>query len=143
MFLHRGQLLRGARSVTHARPKSRHRPHYHLPHQLHSTQARGPGRNKVPRSKTTFGKIIWISVGALAWGQVVISYMYEPLRDNGVFTNIAQSTIFRAIPAKLAHTTEREESELYQPITGDKEIRLLILEPGAHEDALKCQLVKR
>ncbi|EWZ30171.1 hypothetical protein BFJ70_g1773 [Fusarium oxysporum] len=141
MFLHRGQLLRGARSVTHARPQSLYRPHYHLPHQLHSTRAPGPGRNKVPRSKTTFGKIIWISVGALAWCQVLISYIYEPLRDNGVFTNIAQSTIFRAIPAKLAHTTEREESELYQPITGDKEIRLLILEPGAHEDALKCQLV--
>ncbi|KAL9562961.1 hypothetical protein ACKAV7_012912 [Fusarium commune] len=100
-----------------------------------------PRRNKVPRSKTSFGKIIWISVGALAWGQVVISYVYEPLRDNGVFTKFAQSTVFRAIPTKLAQPNERVENKLYQTITGDKEIRLLILEPGTREDALECQLV--
>ncbi|KAG5745299.1 hypothetical protein H9Q70_012013 [Fusarium xylarioides] len=54
---------------------------------------------------------------------------------------MAESTIFRAIPAKLAQPTERVGIGLHQPITGDKEIRLLILEPGAREDALECQLV--
>ncbi|KAF5583577.1 heterokaryon incompatibility 6 OR allele [Fusarium pseudocircinatum] len=85
--------------------------------------------------------IVLISVGALAWGQVLISYVYEPLRDNSVFTDIAQSTIFRAIPAKLVRPAERVENELYQPIIGDKEIRLLILEPGARGDPLECELV--
>ncbi|KAF4944325.1 hypothetical protein FGADI_12779 [Fusarium gaditjirri] len=33
------------------------------------------------------------------------------------------------------------ENGLYKPITGDKQIRLLILEPGAREDALECQLI--
>ncbi|RKL39845.1 hypothetical protein BFJ72_g6574 [Fusarium proliferatum] len=30
---------------------------------------------------------------------------------------------------------------MYQPITGDREIRLLTLEPGAREDVLECELV--
>ncbi|KAF5975672.1 heterokaryon incompatibility protein 6, OR allele [Fusarium bulbicola] len=54
---------------------------------------------------------------------------------------MAQSTIFRAIPARLAQPVGIVGSGLHQPITGDKEIRLLILEPGAREDALECQLV--
>ncbi|KAF5970507.1 heterokaryon incompatibility 6 OR allele [Fusarium coicis] len=98
-------------------------------------------RTKAPRSKTTFRKVLWIPIGALAWGQVFISYVYEPLRDNSVLSDIAQSTIYRAIPAKLARPAERVENELYQPITGDKEIRLLILEPGSRDEALECHLV--
>ncbi|KAH7215250.1 heterokaryon incompatibility protein-domain-containing protein [Fusarium oxysporum] len=141
MLPHRGQLSRGVRSVTHAPPQSLYRLQHHPPHHLHSTQASSPRTNKVPRSKTTFVKVIWISVGAIAWGQVIISYVYEPLRDNGVFTTFAQSTVFRAIPTKLAQPNEIVENKLYQPITGDTEIRLLILEPGTREDALECQLV--
>ncbi|CVK96142.1 uncharacterized protein FPRN_12166 [Fusarium proliferatum] len=30
---------------------------------------------------------------------------------------------------------------MYQPITGDREIRLLILQPGARDDVLECELV--
>ncbi|RBA19765.1 hypothetical protein FPRO05_09065 [Fusarium proliferatum] len=112
-------------------------------------KARIPGAidDSLVDAKNTRGKIskvgrtVWMSVGVLAWGQVCISYVYEPLRDNGVFTNLAQSTIFRAIPAKLARPAKRVENELYQPITGDKEIRLLILEPGARGDVLECELV--
>jgi hypothetical protein len=141
MFSHRDQLLRGIRGITRARPQSLHRPHHHLSHQWHSTQTSSQKRNTVPRSKTTFGKIIWVSIGVLAWGQVFISYVYEPLRDNSLFTNIAQSTVFRAIPPKLSQPSEIVENGLYQPITGDKEIRLLVLEPGARGDALECKLV--
>ncbi|KAF5652772.1 heterokaryon incompatibility OR [Fusarium sp. NRRL 25303] len=97
--------------------------------------------NNTRRPISTAMRTVWISIGVLAWGQICISYVYEPLRDNGVFTNLAQSTIFRAIPAKLARPAERVENEMYQPITGDKEIRLLVLEPGAREDVLECELV--
>ncbi|KAG5771608.1 hypothetical protein H9Q72_001914 [Fusarium xylarioides] len=141
MFLHRGQLLGGVRGAAHAQPRLLHRLHPHPPHQWLSTQTSDQKRTKSSRSKTAFRKIIWISVGALAWGQVFISYVYEPLRDNGVFTKVAQSTIFRAIPTKFAQPNERAKNKLYQPITGDKEIRLLILEPGTREEALECQLV--
>ncbi|KAF4443717.1 Heterokaryon incompatibility 6 OR allele [Fusarium acutatum] len=140
MFLHRGQLLRGVRGVAHAQPRLLHGLHRHPSLQWLPTQTSNQRRAKSPRSKWTFRKIVWISVGALAWGQVFISYVYEPLRDNGVFADIAQSTIFQVLPAKLARPAERVENELYQPITGDKEIRLLILEPGAREDVLECKL---
>ncbi|KAF5692042.1 Heterokaryon incompatibility protein [Fusarium denticulatum] len=133
-------LFRGVRGVSHAPPRLMRRLHRHPSHQWLSTQTSSQKRTKSPRSKTTFRKIVWISVGALAWGQVLISYVYEPLRDNSVFTDIAQSTIFQALPAKLARPAERVENELYQAITGDKEIRLLILKPGAREDPLECEL---
>ncbi|KLO81316.1 uncharacterized protein Y057_8160 [Fusarium fujikuroi] len=97
--------------------------------------------NNTRRPISTAGRTVWILVGVLAWGQVCISYVYEPLRDNGAFTNLAQSTIFRVIPAKLARPAGRVQDKMYQPITGDREIRLLILEPGAREDVLECELV--
>ncbi|KAF5252271.1 hypothetical protein FANTH_2827 [Fusarium anthophilum] len=141
MFLHGGQLFRGVRGVARAKPQLMPRLHRHSSHHWLSTQTSNQRRTKSPRSKTTFRKIALISVGALAWGQVLISYVYEPLRDNSVLTDIAQSTIFRAIPAKLARPAEKVENELYRPIAGDKEIRLLILEPGAREDVLECELI--
>ncbi|KAF5714153.1 heterokaryon incompatibility OR [Fusarium globosum] len=54
---------------------------------------------------------------------------------------MAQSTLSRVILADFAQTTGVAGNKFYQPITGDKEIRLLILEPGARTDALECQLV--
>ncbi|KAF5531728.1 heterokaryon incompatibility 6 OR allele [Fusarium mexicanum] len=54
---------------------------------------------------------------------------------------MAQPTNFRAIPTRSARPIERVGNRLHRKLTGDKEIRLLILEPGAREDGLECQLV--
>lgn len=137
MLLHRGHLISGFRSVSRTRPQSP----YGQSRQWYSPQPASTFRYKTSRKKTTLGKKIWISVGVLAWGQVFISYVYEPLRDNGVFTNIAKSTVFRVIPPKLSQPTGGVRDALYEPINGDKEIRLLVLEPGARSDALECHLI--
>ncbi|KAF4493230.1 Heterokaryon incompatibility 6, OR allele [Fusarium agapanthi] len=138
VFLRSRQLLTG---TSHNRARLLQQLHHNLSKQWHSIQTSSQWRSKTKRSRLTWRDIIWISAGALGWGQVFISLVYQPLRDNSVLTNIAQSTVFRIIPAKLAQPVEREGNGVYQPITGDKEIRLLILEPGAREDPLECQLV--
>ncbi|KAF4457123.1 Heterokaryon incompatibility protein 6, OR allele [Fusarium austroafricanum] len=134
-----GQLVRAISQG--ATTYKRHQPLNRPLHQWYSSQSTRNSRYKVPRPKPTFRNAIWISVGVLAWGQVFASYVYEPLRDSGVFSEIAKSTIFRAIPPKLCQPTEQLEDKLYQPITRDNEIRLLVLEPGELGNELDCQLI--
>ncbi|RSL71752.1 hypothetical protein CEP53_001376 [Fusarium sp. AF-6] len=68
-------------------------------------------------------------------------FAYEPLRDYGLFDNIASWTIFLAVPPKRIQPAEPHVETLYQPITQDKEIRLLVLEPGTPGDELRCHLI--
>ncbi|KAL2678513.1 hypothetical protein Neosp_009260 [[Neocosmospora] mangrovei] len=68
-------------------------------------------------------------------------FAYEPLRDYGLFDNIATWTIFLIVPPKRVRPEKAAVETLYQPITRDKEIRLLVLELGAPGDELKCHLV--
>ncbi|KAI0968672.1 heterokaryon incompatibility protein-domain-containing protein [Xylaria arbuscula] len=79
-----------------------------------------------------------------AW-EITYMFGYEPLRDRGFFDAVAQSTVFSVIgPKKVKpkrNAVRQPERPLYQPITGKKEIRLLTLEPGQHNDEIKCSLV--
>lgn len=71
-------------------------------------------------------------------------FIYEPLRDAGVFDTIVSSTIFRVVPPKqvrLPLQNAEDAPPLYQPITQPDEIRLLVLDPGAPGDELSCRLI--
>lgn len=72
---------------------------------------------------------------------LIVAFAYEPLRDRGVFNEIADSTVFRVIPPKLVEAAGGTDETMYQPLTRENEIRLLVLEPGAPGDELKCHLV--
>lgn len=75
---------------------------------------------------------------------LILLFVYEPLRDAGVFDAAVSSTIFRFIPpkrVKLAPSDDVDERPLYQPITRGDEIRLLVLDPGVPGDALSCRLI--
>ncbi|KAF4892904.1 Heterokaryon incompatibility protein 6, OR allele [Colletotrichum fructicola] len=72
---------------------------------------------------------------------LMISYAYKPLRDRGVFGDIGDSTVFRVIPPKLVEPPDGADETIYRPTTQEKEIRLLVLEPGAPGDELKCRLI--
>ncbi|KAF5706220.1 Heterokaryon incompatibility protein [Fusarium globosum] len=69
------------------------------------------------------------------------TYVYEPLRDQGIFADIVDSTIFHIIPPKLVKPPDDANDTIYKPMTREKEIRLLILEPGAPGEELKCRLI--
>lgn len=84
------------------------------------------------------GVYFFLSVTA----QLIITFAYEPLRDYGLFDNIAGWTIFLVVPPKRVQLANAHSiGALHQPITRDKEIRLLVLEPGAPSDELRCHLV--
>ncbi|KAL3293234.1 Heterokaryon incompatibility protein [Colletotrichum asianum] len=72
---------------------------------------------------------------------LILSLLYEPLRDDGVFGAIADSTIFRVISPKLVEPPDCADETIYKPISREKEIRLLVLEPGGPGDELKCHLI--
>ncbi|CAG9987024.1 unnamed protein product [Clonostachys byssicola] len=75
---------------------------------------------------------------------LILLFVYEPLRDAGVFDAAVSSTIFRFIPPKRvkpASSGNVDERPLYQPITRADEIRLIVLDPGAPGDALTCRLI--
>ncbi|RGP71260.1 Heterokaryon incompatibility protein [Fusarium longipes] len=67
--------------------------------------------------------------------------MHEPFIDRGIFGDIADSTIFRIIQPKLVKPPDNDNETIYRPITREKEIRLLVLEPGVPGDELKCRLI--
>ncbi|KAG4259320.1 hypothetical protein FPRO03_12996 [Fusarium proliferatum] len=72
---------------------------------------------------------------------LLVPYVYEPLRDQGIIADIVDSTIFRIIPPKLVKPPDDANDTIYKPMTREKEIRLLILEPGAPGEELKCRLI--
>ena len=63
--------------------------------------------------------IAWITF------KILVSSVYEPLRDHGFLGDLADSTIFRTIPPKLAEVPEGIDETKYRPLTGEKETRLL------------------
>lgn len=67
--------------------------------------------------------------------QLCIWYGYEPLSDYGVF-----DCVFRLIPPKYVEPPNADGT-IYRPITLDKEIRLLVLEPGAPGVEIHCHLI--
>ncbi|KAF5600106.1 heterokaryon incompatibility 6 OR allele [Fusarium pseudoanthophilum] len=71
----------------------------------------------------------------------LLTYVYEKLKDRPVFDIIADSTIFRVIGPKLVEPPDSAGEAIYKPITREKEIRLLVLEPGAPADELKCRII--
>ena len=104
-----------------------------------ATQTIQIGRSALLRSvgKKPLRKILpaWIAF------TVLVSSVYEPLRDRGFLGGLADFTIFRIIPPKLVEVPDGIDETKYRPLTREKEIRLLILEPGAPGDELKCRIV--
>lgn len=72
---------------------------------------------------------------------ILVSCVYEPLRDRGFLADLADSTIFRVIPPKLVKVPVGVDETKYRPLTGEKEIRLLILESGVPGEKVRCRLV--
>lgn len=104
---------------------------------FHARQSTRDARYVALRSRVTPRNIL-IAYAAFS---VIVVYAYEPLRDRGLFDDIADSTVFRVIPPKLVKPAHPTDEGIYQPITREREIRLLVLEPGAPGDELKCHLV--
>ncbi|KAJ3549851.1 hypothetical protein NM208_g281 [Fusarium decemcellulare] len=104
----------------------------------HARQFTHDGRFTALRSRVTPLSKILIACIAFSF---LVSCAYEPLKDRGVFSDIADSTIFRVIPPKLVEPPDGANETIYRPTTREKEIRLLVLEPGAPGDELKCHIV--
>ncbi|KAI8716125.1 HET domain-containing protein [Fusarium sp. LHS14.1] len=142
MFAYRRQLPRViGRSAYFARPRILPKPH-HLSRQSYAYKSTNQGQHEAPRSKKmSFTDKFLVYVFLSGTAQLLILFAYEPLRDYGLFDNIATWTIFLVVPPKRVKPEKAATETLYQPITRDKEIRLLVLEPGAPDDELKCHLV--
>lgn len=107
---------------------------------IYARQSARDGRYVALRSEVTPKNILiaYIVFSLIPW---VAYCVYEPLRDHGVFNDIADSTVFRMIPPKLVKAADGADETIYQPLTQEDEIRLLVLEPGVPSDKLKCHLI--
>lgn len=74
-------------------------------------------------------------------GYKTLSFGFRCVTRNDICGAFASSTIFHLVPPKRIGALNVANDTLYQPITQDKEIRLLALEPGAAGDELKCHLI--
>ncbi|KAH6619010.1 heterokaryon incompatibility protein-domain-containing protein [Boeremia exigua] len=77
----------------------------------------------------------------LPWSALLLLALGRELRDEGIVDDIAHWVFFHRIPPKLVVPPCARDAEFYQPLTRDKEIRLLVLEPGAAGDEVKCRLI--
>ncbi|KAJ3548372.1 hypothetical protein NM208_g1031 [Fusarium decemcellulare] len=94
--------------------------------------------NNAPRAKMSLWKRLQVCVYVCIGAHVILNLIYEPLSYHGAFESIINSTIFNIVPPKIVKATDGSQ---YQPITGDQEIRLLVIEPGARLEELKCRLI--
>lgn len=81
----------------------------------HARQSTHNGTYAALRSKVTSKRIL---LAYIAFA-LIVSYAYEPLRDRGVFGDIADATIFHVIPPKLVEPPDgdRAGETIYKPIT--------------------------
>jgi hypothetical protein len=130
-----------ARQFQHALSPPRHQfPRRYSSHQGKEHGSAG-STTPPPRGFRAYWKI-YTAIAVPA--NLILLFVYEPLRDAGVFDTAVSSTIFRFIPPKRvkpAPSGNADERPLYQPITRADEIRLLVLDPGAPGDALSCRLI--
>ncbi|KAK3385762.1 heterokaryon incompatibility protein-domain-containing protein [Podospora didyma] len=97
---------------------------------------------EAPRKRLTFRQKLEVYILLSATAQCIIFFVYEPIRDYGLFDSIAHWTVFRVVPFKKVRPQQKlDESSIYQPITKPNEIRLLVLEPGSPGDDLECRLI--
>jgi hypothetical protein len=94
-----------------------------------------------PRAKMTIWKKFRAYVYLSITAHIILNLIYEPLSNQGVFDSMINSTIFNIVPPKVVKDTDTTGAPPYHPITGDKEIRLLVLEPGTPGGELKCRLI--
>ncbi|KAK4169536.1 heterokaryon incompatibility protein 6, OR allele [Cladorrhinum sp. PSN259] len=114
-------------------------PRHHAFASQHTTQPKF--HYEAPKQRMT-NKQRWSVYFLLSTtAQVIIFFVYEPIRDYGLFDSIAQATIFHVIPFKKVRVQGKPESSIYQPITKPNEIRLLVLEPGSPTDDVECSLL--
>ncbi|KAF1952608.1 hypothetical protein CC80DRAFT_507796 [Byssothecium circinans] len=80
---------------------------------------------------------------ALYYPNPLRSLLYNPLEEHGIIDAITRNTIFRIIPQPVLKQKPDQTSSqpIYRPLTKPKEIRLLLLEPGAKSDQISCKLI--
>ncbi|KAF7509916.1 hypothetical protein GJ744_007230 [Endocarpon pusillum] len=71
------------------------------------------------------------------------SFIYNPLREHGIFDAITRNTIFRITsqPVLKKKPDQTSSQSIYRPLTTPKEIRLILLEPGDKSDQISCKLI--
>ncbi|KXX75276.1 Heterokaryon incompatibility protein 6, OR allele [Madurella mycetomatis] len=135
--------LQGIRT-TFSNSRPRLLPNFGSPrHQTYASQSINQPKfqYEAPRQRLTFKQKCSVYFLFSATAQFIISFVYEPLRDYGLFDSIAHGTIRRVIPFKKVRGPDKPGSSIYQPITKPNEIRLLVLEPGKPGDELECNLI--
>ncbi len=144
MLASRASRLQGIRTAfSNSRPRSL--PNFNYPprqaHTFQSTTAQPTVQYKAPHRRLTFKEKCRVYFLLSVTAQLIIFFVYEPIRDYGLFDSIAHSTIFCVIPFKQVKAREKPDSSIHQPITKPDEIRLLVLEPGSPGDELECRLI--
>lgn len=120
-------------------------PRHQFPRRYSSHEGKehgSAGSTKPPRRGFRAYWKIYAAISVPA--NLILLFVYEPLRDAGEFDTAVSSTIFRLIPPKRVKPVslgDTDERPLYQPITRANEIRLLVLDPGAPDEALSCRLI--
>lgn len=134
----------------------------YLPRRLYTSQSTGRRRPGAPSSKrvflskaqspfcaivcvlgskTTFRSRVLVCSFLIICTTLFVTYQHGLLRNYGFFHKIIDSSINRLITLETIEPLHSENGTIYRSLTQDREIRLLIIEPGAPGEELNCHLV--
>ena len=133
-------------SITVASVVSRRIPRRYTPPNRQACQhfrhlSTAPGSKEQARKQAATSRIklligYYVVFSALAG--LSYEYVYNPLKQRGVFDAIKDNTIYRVYGIKSRSTPG---PQLYQPLSRPGEIRLLLLSPGRDSDPVTCSRV--